>query len=72
MKNIKKVPILIGEFGVVNSRDENQINNYLKCYINNCNKCNIKAVYFDDSWDFKIIDRKTYQFDEDILKILIG
>ena len=71
-RNIKKVPILIGEFGVVNLRNISQIKNYLECYMANLKKYNIKAVYFDDSWDFKIIDRNNFKFNEDILNILIN
>lgn len=72
LSNRLNVPVLIGEFGVVNLRRSSEINKYLNYYMKYSRDNNIKVVYFDDSWDFKIIDRESLTFNEDIVNILLN
>lgn len=72
-KFIKKtqVPLIIGEFGVVDRIEINERIDYLQHYVKNAKKYNIGLFIFDDSYDFAIINRKTNQFiNQEIIDIL--
>lgn len=57
-----KLPLIIGEFGVVDRITVDERIEYLKYYLKNAKKYNIGLFIFDDSYDFAIINRKTNQF----------
>ena len=68
-KFIKKtrLPLIIGEFGVVDRIASSERIEYLNHYIRNARKYKIGLFIFDDAHDFAIIDRKTCQFIDDKL-----
>ena len=66
-----KVPVIIGEFGVVDRNSISEMNEYYKYYRTQTKKFKIGILVFDDSHDFVIIDRKTKKFiNEDTVNIL--
>lgn len=66
-----KLPLIIGEFGVVERIELNEKIEYLKYYLKNAKKYNIGLFIFDDSYDFAIINRKTNKFiNQEIIDVL--
>ena len=66
-----KLPLIIGEFGVVDRIELNERIEYLKYYLKNAKKYNIGLFIFDDSYDFAIINRKTNKFiNQEIIDVL--
>lgn len=70
---ITSLPVIIGEFGVANRNRVSEMKEYYKYYKKQTKKYNIGIFVFDDSHDFVIINRKTYEFiNSDIVNILVS
>ena len=68
-----KLPLIIGEFGIVDRVSVNERVEYLSYYKKVAKQYNIGLFIFDDAHDFSIIDRKTYEFiNEEILDTLVS
>ena len=51
------IPVIIGEFGVVNRATEEEREKYIGYYSQTAAKYGIKLVIFDDGWDFAVFER---------------
>lgn len=64
MKNLKRrfveelgVPVIVGEFGVVDRADEDTRAQYIGHFAKMAEKYGVKLVIFDDGWDFTVFER---------------
>lgn len=53
-----EVPVLVGEFGVVDRSTEEERAEYIGFYSETAKKNGIKLVIFDDGWDFTVFERE--------------
>ncbi len=53
------VPVIVGEFGVVDRATEEERSEYISFYSKTAKKYDIKLVIFDDGWDFTVFERET-------------
>lgn len=64
LKNMKDsfveqgIPVLIGEFGCVDSRSDLERQTWLQYYMDTCCDYGIKCVWWDNGWEWKVVDRK--------------
>lgn len=65
-----KLPVIIGEFGVVDRNSTSEMIEYYPHYKKKTKKYKIGILIFDDSHDLKIIDRNTCEFiNEEIIDV---
>lgn len=68
----KGVPVIIGEFGSVNKKNEAERTKLADYYVKAAEKYGIPCFWWDDGGNFQLFDRKTLKFKyEDILKALM-
>ena len=53
-----EVPVIVGEFGVVDRATEEERAEYISFYSKTAKKYGIKLVLFDDGWDFTVFERE--------------
>lgn len=68
----KGVPVIIGEFGSVNKKNEAERTKLADYYVKAAGKYGIPCFWWDDGGNFQLLDRKTLKFKfENVLKALM-
>jgi endoglucanase len=67
-----KIPLYLGEFGVIDKADPASRANYLRAVRQAAESRNIGWCYWDDGGSFKIMDVKTGLWNENLKKALLG
>lgn len=66
------VPVIIGEFGCINSRRMVERQTWLQYYMETCRKYGIKCFWWDNGSDYKIFNRRNMKVCEpDMLAIML-
>ena len=66
------IPVIIGEFGIINKGNESSKIAYSKCFLNTTYNCYINCFWYDDGNDFCLVNRTDYsQKHKNLIKTLI-
>ncbi len=53
------IPVIVGEFGVVDRASEEERAEYIGYYAKTADQYGVGLILFDDGWDFAVFDRRT-------------